>query len=145
MHDSKPLRATGRCHCGAVRFEVRGPLRDVLICHCEDCRRIHGHLAAHSATRWDDLVMTEARGLKWYRSSDKARRAFCAECGAGIFFDMPGRDIVSICAGTLDPPTRLRTAMHLFLDSASDYEAGDAEAPRRPGLPAPTDRFTFRD
>ncbi len=35
--------ATGRCLCGAVAYEVRGPLRDVLICHCEECRRWHGH------------------------------------------------------------------------------------------------------
>jgi hypothetical protein len=144
MNDATRPRATGRCHCGAVRFEVRGPLRDVLICHCEDCRRIHGHLSAHTATRWDDLAMLEERGLKWYASSDKARRAFCQECGAGIFFDLIGRDIVSICAGTLDPPTRIRTAMHVFLDSASDYETDDAEAPRRPGLPQPGDRFEFR-
>jgi hypothetical protein len=145
MNDETRPRATGRCHCGAVRFEVRGPLRDVLICHCEDCRRIHGHVAAHTATRWDDLTMTEARGLKWYASSDKARRAFCTECGAGIFFDLHGRDIVSICAGTLDPPTRIRTAMHVFVDSASDYETGDAEAPRRPDLPTAGDSIDFRD
>ena len=31
--------ATGRCLCGAVRYEVRGSLRDVLICHCEVSER----------------------------------------------------------------------------------------------------------
>ena len=41
--------ATGRCLCGAVAYEVRGPLRDVLICHCEECRRWHGHMAACTA------------------------------------------------------------------------------------------------
>jgi hypothetical protein len=32
--DEKPLRATGRCLCGAITLEIRGPLRDVVVCHC---------------------------------------------------------------------------------------------------------------
>ena len=35
--------ATGGCLCGAVRYQVHGPLRDVLICHCVECRRWHGN------------------------------------------------------------------------------------------------------
>lgn len=144
MNTDKAQRATGGCHCGAVRFRVRGPLRDVLICHCDDCRRIHGHLAAHSACKWSDLVLTREDGLKWYASSRRARRAFCSECGSGLFYDMPSRDIVSICAGALDQPTGLHTAMHVFVGSAADYEHGDAAAPRREGLPEPSDNIAFR-
>ncbi len=43
--------ARGGCLCGAVRYEVQGPLRDVLICHCEECRRWHGHVSATTAAR----------------------------------------------------------------------------------------------
>jgi hypothetical protein len=143
MNAQDTPRATGGCHCGAVRFEVRGPLRDVMICHCTDCRRIHGHLAAHSAAKREDIVMLREDGLAWYDSSDKARRAHCRDCGSGLFFDMHGRDIVSICAGALDQPTGVETALHLFLDDAADYEAGDAEAPRRPGWPEADDRMSF--
>jgi SAM-dependent methyltransferase len=38
--------ATGRCVCGAVRYETSGPLRDVVVCHCVECRRYHGTSAA---------------------------------------------------------------------------------------------------
>jgi len=144
MSMEKAVRASGGCHCGAVRFEVRGPLRDVLVCHCGDCRRVHGHVAAHSACRWPELVLTREDGLKWYASSARARRAFCSDCGSGLFYDLHGRDIVSICAGALDQPTGVRTAMHVFAGSAADYEQDEAAAPRHDGLPKLGDTVVFR-
>jgi hypothetical protein len=116
--------ATGRCLCGAVRYEIRGTLRDVLICHCEECRRWHGHVSASTAARREDLVLHEQRGLRWIQSphSDAgARRGFCVECGSSLFWDAPGRPTVSIAAGTLDEPTGLRIAAHWFVSQAGDY------------------------
>ena len=118
--------ATGRCLCGAVTYEVRGPLRDVLICHCVECRRWQGHVSAMTAAQREDLVLTEGRGLRWIRSphSDaRARRGFCGECGSSLFWDAPGRETVSIAAGTLDGPTGLRSASHWYASQAGDYYA----------------------
>lgn len=144
MRASEDVRARGGCHCGAVRFEVRGPIRDVMVCHCSDCRRIHGHLAAHSATRWSDLAFSRQDGLKWYASSALARRGFCAACGSALFYDLHGRDIVSLSAGALDQPTGIEIALHVFQGSAADYEASDAAAPRLNGPPDPAHRVVFR-
>jgi hypothetical protein len=116
--------ATGGCLCGAVRYEVRGTLRDVLICHCEECRRWHGHVSASTAARREDLVLLEHRGLRWIDSphSDAgARRGFCAECGSSLFWDAPDRPTVSIAAGTLEGPTGLRIAGHWYVSRAGDY------------------------
>ena len=66
-------RSTGGCLCGSVRYEVTGPLRDVVECHCAMCRRTHGHVAAYTAAPKVALRLLEARGLKWYASSDFAR------------------------------------------------------------------------
>jgi len=41
--------------CGAVRYEVRGPLRPVVACHCTQCRRMTGHFLAATAAREADL------------------------------------------------------------------------------------------
>jgi hypothetical protein len=115
---------TGRCLCGAVRYVVRGPLDDVLICHCEECRRWHGHVSATAAARRADLVLDEDRGLRWIQSphSDaRARRGFCAECGSSMFWDSPEYDTISIAAGTLDSPTGLRIASHWYVSQAGDY------------------------
>ena len=74
--DLPQTRRTGGCLCGGVRYEVRGPLRPVVDCHCMMCRRTSGHFAAFTATRSEDLVLIESEGLRWYRASAKARRGF---------------------------------------------------------------------
>jgi hypothetical protein len=96
----------------------------VLICHCEECRRWHGHFSASTAARRDQLVLVEDRGLRWIdspRSDAGARRGFCAECGSSLFWDPPRREIISIAAGTLDGATGLRVVSHWFVSQAGDY------------------------
>jgi hypothetical protein len=115
---------SGRCICGAVVFEVRGALRDVVLCHCTECRRWAGHAWAASAARLEELAFVEDRGLRWIDSPDSAahaRRGFCGECGSGLFWDAPDRDWISIAAGSLDPPTGIRTVREIYTDSAGDY------------------------
>lgn len=126
--------ARGGCLCGAVRYEVKGPLRDVLVCHCEECRRWHGHVSATTAARRDDLVLLEADGLRWIqspRSDAGARRGFCGKCGSSLFWDPPRRETISIAAGTLDGSTGLRPVSHWFVSQAGDYyEIPDDGLPR---------------
>jgi len=51
MSEQAAPTARGRCLCGAVRYELRGPLRPVVACHCNMCRRTSGHFAAATAAR----------------------------------------------------------------------------------------------
>ncbi len=118
--NAKP-RATGGCLCGAVRYEVRGPLRPVVNCHCAQCRRSHGHVAAYTAAARADLVLTEDRGLKWYASSKQARRGFCGDCGASLFWEPLGEERIAIAAGGIDAPSGLETVRHIFTAHKGDY------------------------
>lgn len=129
-------RATGSCLCGAVRYQVDGPLRDVVNCHCRQCLRQHGHIGAYTAAPRDELSVTEGRGLKWYRSSHRVRRGFCGECGSTLFWDPRDRETVSIAAGTLDQPAGLKTVAHIFTADLAGYYTIDDTLPRHPqGLP----------
>jgi hypothetical protein len=130
--DSQSLTATGGCLCGAVRYEVRGPLRPVINCHCGQCRRTSGHFVAATAAPREGLALVESGGLRWYESSEHARRGFCRTCGASLFWEAVPGENVSIMAGTLDPPTGLRTVAHIFADDAGDYYAFDDGLPRYP-------------
>jgi len=127
-------RARGGCLCGAVRYEIHGPLRDVLLCHCLECRRSTGHVFAGTSTQREHLVLVEQRGLRWVdspQSDAHARRGFCGECGSNLFWDPPGRPNLAITAGTLDEPTGLRVMGHWYVDEQGDYyEIPDDGTPR---------------
>jgi hypothetical protein len=121
----KTPRASGRCLCGAVTYQVSGPLRDVLICHCEECRRWGGYVGAFTAVRREDLAIENESALRWIASphSDRhARRGFCGECGSSLFWEPAGGERLSIAAGTLDRPTGLRIAAHWYTHQAGDYD-----------------------
>jgi hypothetical protein len=125
------VRATGGCLCGGVRYEVRGPLRDVVVCHCSRCRRFHGHVGAYAACDAGDLVVEEG-ALRWYEEDDRAR-GFCSTCGASLFWRAAGRATISVAAGTLDPPTGVRTVAHIYARDAGDYYEITGEGDRFDG------------
>jgi hypothetical protein len=133
-------RATGRCLCGAVTYEVRGPLRDVVLCHCDECQRWSGSVGAFAATRIENLVITETAALRWIdspASNRRARRGFCGECGSSLFWHAAAGERIGIAAGTLDLPTGLRVAAHIYTHQTSDWDELPADGlPRDPDLGA---------
>lgn len=130
---------TGGCLCGAVTYRVTGPLRPVIACHCRQCRKTSGHHVAASAVARDALIVSVA--VQWYQSSPTARRGFCGTCGSNLFWDAGGAS-VSIFAGTLDDPTGLTLAAHIFCADKGDYYAIADRAPQFPGDADPATDWT---
>ena len=112
---------TGSCLCGAVKYEVSGPLRPVIACHCEQCRKQTGNYMSATAADDGDLEIADSPALKWYRSSATAKRGFCSECGSVLFWKGDGLDYTSITAGSLDGKTGLALEGHIFCANAGDY------------------------
>ncbi|MDP3017733.1 MAG: GFA family protein [Deltaproteobacteria bacterium] len=126
MSEEKQVTASGGCLCGAVRYEIRGPLRNVINCHCSKCRRFHGHTGAYTSIRREHLVLTVQSGLKWYRSvtdeTPNVHRGFCHECGSSLFWDPRGSGSnIAVAAGSLDAPTGLKTVGHVWVSQIADY------------------------
>lgn len=113
--------ARGRCLCGAVRFEIHGPLRSVIYCHCAMCRRSNGHFVAATACASAHLRLLSAATLRWYQSSATSRRGFCGTCGSQLFWERAASGHTSIWAGVLDMPTGLTAAAHIFVADKGDY------------------------
>ena len=112
----------GGCLCGGVRYRVARVLRGVVNCFCGQCRKTSGHHVAATQARLDDFHLHDDGALKWYRSSPKAQRGFCRECGGNLFWRHDDEDTISIMAGTLDTPTGLQVCENLYVEDASDYQ-----------------------
>ena len=117
----EPNVVTGSCLCGSVRFRLRGPLHDVVICHCAFCRRATTHVGAYTACAVSDLEIESTRTLRWYRASPRARRGFCSKCGSQLFWEPTPATHISISAGSLNPPTGLKIEAHLCAAQKGDY------------------------
>lgn len=112
---------TGSCNCGAVAFEVSGPPRDVIACHCTLCRKQSGQYVGFTAAWNEHFRVTEDRGLKWYRSGPDTVRGFCGTYGAVLLFRHDGAEHVSIAAGAFDGATGLSLKAHIFAADKGDY------------------------
>ena len=119
----------GFCLCRSVAFEADGPLRDVVACHCSQCRRISGHFWAATSAPLDRFRITSDAGLAWFRSSDAAERGFCRTCGSSLFWKPAGEDRMSFAAGAIEGATGLRIASHIHREDAGDYYSPEGPPP----------------
>lgn len=125
---------TGHCLCGAVRFRTRGQLREVIACHCSQCRRQTGLFYAATNVSLDRLDVEGMDEVSWYRASDAARRGFCRTCGSALFWQADGADYMSIMAGAFDQPSGLTIGYHIFCADKGDfYEINDDRPQYRGG------------
>lgn len=114
---------SGSCLCGAITYRVHGGLRDVIACHCHQCRKTSGNFVAASAALRSELEIVGAP--VWFESSSTAKRGFCGTCGSNLFWD-GGGDKISIFAGTLDGAPDIQLAAHIYCaDKGSWYEIND--------------------
>ena len=115
------MSVKGSCECQGVMFELTGELRDVVFCHCSQCRKTFGHYWAATQVSKGNLNLIKATSLSWYDSSDKARRGFCSVCGSSMFYERKGIDKISVSAGSLEIPTSLDRMRHIYVASKGDY------------------------
>jgi hypothetical protein len=110
---------TGGCQCGEVRYESRGEVRALYVCHCGECRK-------QSASAFGMSLEVPRAGLRvtrgapkfWTRPADSGRRvrcAFCPACGSRLWHEREGvTETLTIKAGSLDEAVDLSTAIHIW-------------------------------
>ena len=115
----------GGCLCGAVRFTIEGSVRDVVYCHCGQCRKQTGLYYAASNAANEQITITGEDHITWYRSSDSGRRGFCKTCGSALFWRSEGSDHLSVMAGAFDEPDRLKAGFHIYCDDKAGFYSID--------------------
>ncbi|HWP08618.1 MAG TPA: GFA family protein [Polyangiaceae bacterium] len=75
----------GGCHCGSVRFRVRGPIDHVVVCNCSICDK-KGFLHFIVPPERFELL-TERDALTTYTfNTGIAQHTFCNRCGVHPFY-----------------------------------------------------------
>jgi hypothetical protein len=130
------VKMQGGCLCGAMRYEVDGPLTDVGNCHCSMCRRFHGAAFASYAKvstenfRWRTgqellTVYESSRGIGW---------AFCRVCGSSLDVHSDGK-LSDLALGALDGDPGVRPTYHMFVGSKAAWHDITDALPRYDAWP----------
>ena len=126
----------GGCNCGAVRFEVTGPLERASYCHCTRCQRRTGSAAsaqAHPAT--DGLrILAGEHQLRAWKPEHGGEKWFCGRCGSALFACNPTHpDALGIRMGAFDRDPGIRPSVRQFVRYAAAWEPiPDDGLPRYP-------------
>ena len=104
-----------------MRYRASGVTPQVTECHCSQCRKQSGHRYATIGAKTSDTSIEGAENVTWFRASSDAERGFCSTCGSHLFWRSSNENFVSILAASVDEPSGLQMAKHIFVDDKGDY------------------------
>ena len=119
------MSMTGRCYCGALRYEIIGEPVFNAQCHCRECQFISGG--------GPTVVMgVPIAGFRYTHGTPSAFsredldtpvvREFCGKCGTHILARPPGMGMDIIKVGTLDDSSQYSgPQMAIYLCDARPY------------------------
>ena len=121
------ISLSASCLCKGVKFKTNGEHRNISNCHCIQCRKTHGIYGAYSNVKDKDIKFLNKKTLRWFKSSNKAKRGFCNKCGASMFFKVKESKNIHIAAGMFNKPVKLKTELNIFVKGKLEYYKLDIE------------------
>lgn len=115
----------GGCLCNRVRFQITGPIRNIVQCHCSRCRKAQGSaFATNGIVAADQFqIIAGAEELSAYESSPGQSKFFCRHCGSPILSRNAARpDQVRVRLGTIESDIEERPMAHIFVTSKANWE-----------------------
>ena len=115
----------GSCLCGAVVFELPGPVSRVYNCHCSRCRKARSAAFATNA-------VTTIDGVRFLRGEEHVQlfllpdakhfgHAFCKTCGSSMPQKDAARGRYSVPLGCMDDDPVVRAEHHIYADSKAPW------------------------
>ncbi|MEQ1752858.1 MAG: GFA family protein [Micropepsaceae bacterium] len=114
----------GGCLCGAVRFQLKARPLGVNACHCTDCKKLTGATNLLMVLAERGAFVHEQGAIQRYRkradSGNEIDIIRCSACGVRMWHEpLSAPQLVFIAAGTLDDPSWVMPATHIWSKRAS--------------------------
>lgn len=123
----------GSCLCGAVKFEINGPIKNIVYCHCSLCRKAQGSAYATNGnvTIEDFHFVVGENQLSAYESTPGQIKYFCKTCGSPILSKKISKPAeVRIRLGTIESDIIEKPIAHIFVTSKANWESIDDDLPK---------------
>ena len=118
---------SGRCLCGAVRLVARDVRDDFGACHCDMCRRWTGSALLGVTVPEGQVTWEGAEHIATRQTSPWAERAWCRECGSGLWFRVTMKGDYSgnyeLPIGLFDDANGMHLANEIYIDHKPDSYA----------------------
>ena len=124
----------GGCRCGKVRYQCKAAPMFTGHCHCRDCQYASG--GAYSTIVGVPTATLSLTGeLSGYTvetdSGNEVTRRFCPVCGTPILSELSVNPAMTVLkAATLDDPSWLSPAMHIWTASGQPWAETSPDLPK---------------
>ena len=130
---------TGRCFCGAARFQCSQPPIATRACWCRDCQYLSSGNASINAIFRTETIEVTGEVNEYSSTADSGnvmRRSFCPKCGTQLFSASLNRpDLMVVRVGALDDPEIVRPTSFIWTASAPGWGLVDRDLPNCEGQP----------
>jgi hypothetical protein len=135
------MAVTGRCYCGAVKYEAAGAPMFKGECLCRECQYITGggpNFCMGMPTEGFRYTEGAPKGFSRPDLASPATREFCPDCGTHMVTRAPSNPgMVIVKVGTLDDPKAAYGGpqMVIWTADAQPFHDLPAGVPTFPGFP----------
>jgi hypothetical protein len=123
----------GGCQCGAVRYELEGPLARAYACHCRDCQKQSASAFSLSVPVVRERLAVQGPLAAFEKASDSGAVTtcwFCPTCGSRLFHTSSrSPEVATLKAGTLDDASKVAPAAHLWVSRKQGWVRLDPVTP----------------
>ena len=121
------MNRDGGCLCGAVRFTASDVPDKAGICHCPMCRRWTGSALIGVSVPREAVQWQGEDRIRRRQTSHWAQRAWCDECGTGLYFEVTMDGAYSgkleFPIGVFDDPNGFAIGSEIYIDHKPDSYA----------------------
>ena len=134
----------GGCLCGAIRYTVDAPIKELRACHCKSCQKASGAGGSVNAVLQSaSFTLTQGTPKRYTTVADSGRtlhRYFCGDCGSQLYSQRATTpEVLGLRAGTLDGSAGLKITANIWCASAPSWgyiDPGTTQHPGQPDAPA---------